>query len=185
MSALHAKLKLVGQTYLFCEKVSLIKNIETVLDLSKLNIADLEVIGHHIQHGGIESNVSADEFMDRAAKLREEVKEGKVDEVVKLQDVTEVRVLDAEVELEDGTVTTVKEVGVKKEDPRKTYVQEKVIDVPAAVALINVKNIPDCDREVLEYALATETATKGRKSVLTEIKNLLEELDKEDSKDGE
>ena len=182
MSALHAKLKLVGQTYLFCEKVSLIKNIETVLDLSKLNIADLEVIGHHIQHGGIESNVSADEFMDRAAKLREEVKEGKVDEVAKLQDVTEVRVLDAEVELEDGTVTT---VSVKKEDPRKTYVQEKVIDVPAAVALINVKNIPDCDREVLEYALATETATKGRKSVLTEIKNLLEELDKEDSKDGE
>ena len=41
MSALHAKLKLVGQTYLFCEKVSLIKNVETVLDLNKLNIAEL------------------------------------------------------------------------------------------------------------------------------------------------
>lgn len=177
MSNLQAKLKLVGQTFLFGEKFALRKGREVVVDVSKLNIADLEIIANQIKYGIIESNVSADKFLERSLELRQKVSIGDVDEVYHLQIIDEVRVLDAEIELEDGTVTTQAQLDEEaKADPRKDFVREKIIDAPGSVALVAIKNIPDVDLEILQFALATEIASKNRKTVVSAISSEIEEL---------
>ena len=173
---LHAKVKLVGHTYLFGEKVSLTKGQEIVVDLNKLNIADLEILGTHIRSASVISNINADEFIEKAAALRSEVLEGKVENVLKLQEIEVPVVLDAEVELEDGTKTTVAEVQKpKKLDSREEFVLDRIINKPASVAMIAAKNIPDVVAPVLEFAVEKEKADKNRKSVLAVLQ---EELDK-------
>ena len=177
---LHAKVKLVGHTYLFGEKVSLTRGQEIVVDLNKLNIADLEILGHHIRSASVVSNINADEFIEKAAALRSEVLEGKVENVLKLQEVKQPVVLDAEVELEDGTKTTVAEVQKpKKLDSREEFVLDRIINKPASVAMIAAKNIPDAVVPVLEFAIEKEKADKNRKSVLAVLQEELDKLKKE------
>lgn len=181
MSNLHAKLKLKNQTFLFGEKFALRKNREIVVDMSKLNVADLEIIANQIKQGIVESNIPADKFVDRAFELRQKVKVGDVEEVFNLQTVEDVRVLDAEIELDDGTVVTQSELDeMSKHDPRKDFIQEKIIDSSSAPALVAIKNIPDVDVGILEYAINTEAASKNRKSIISALKSELASLTKED-----
>lgn len=180
MSNLHAKLKLKNQTFLFGEKFALRKNREIVVDMSKLNVADLEIIANQIKQGVVESNIPADKFMDRAFELRQKVKTGDVEEVFNLQIVEDVRVLEAEVELENGTVITQSELDeLSKHDPRKDFIQERIIDASSAPALVAIKNIPDVDIEILEFAINTEVASKNRKSIISALKSEIASLTEE------
>lgn len=180
MSNLHAKLKLKNQTFLFGEKFALRKNREIVVDMSKLNVADLEIIANQIKQGVVESNIPADKFMDRAFELRQKVKTGDVEEVFNLQIVEDVRVLEAEVELENGTVITQSELDeLSKHDSRKDFIQERIIDASSAPALVAIKNIPDVDIEILEFAINTEAASKNRKSIISALKSEIASLTEE------
>lgn len=177
MKAIQAKVKLLTQMFLFGEKISLKRGEETVFDISKLGIGDLEILAHHIRRGEIESNVASDRFYERAATLRKEVAQGKYDNVLKLEDVQEVRVLEAEIELEDGTKTTLAALEeAQKADPRIQFVTDKILDAATSVAMIAVKNIPDVTLEILEFAKESETRGKNRRGVITTIESEIARL---------
>lgn len=163
--------------FLFGEKISLKRGEETVFDISKLGIGDLEILAHHIRRGEIESNVPSDRFYERAATLRKEVTQGKYDNVLKLEDIQEVRVLEAEIELEDGTKTTLAALEeAQKADPRIQFVTDKILDAATSVAMIAVKNIPDVTLEILEFAKESETRGKNRRGVITTIESEINRL---------
>ena len=177
MKAIQAKVKLLTQMFLFGEKISLKRGEETVFDISKLGIGDLEILAHHIRRGEIESNVPSDRFYERAATLRKEVTQGKYDNVLKLEDIQEVRVLEAEIELEDGTKTTLAALEeAQKADPRIQFVTDKILDAATSVAMIAVKNIPDVTLEILEFAKESETRGKNRRGVITTIESEINRL---------
>ena len=177
MKAIQAKVKLLTQMFLFGEKISLKRGEETVFDISKLGIGDLEILAHHIRRGEIESNVPSDRFYERAATLRKEVTQGKYDNVLKLEDIQEVRVLEAEIELEDGTKTTLAALEeAQKADPRIQFVTDKILDAATSVAMIAVKNIPDVTLEILEFAKESETRGKNRRGVIATIESEIARL---------
>ena len=177
MKAIQAKVKLLTQMFLFGEKISLKRGEETVFDISKLGIGDLEILAHHIRRGEIESNVPSDRFYERAATLRKEVTQGKYDNVLKLEDIQEVRVLEAEIELEDGTKTTLAALEeAQKADPRIQFVTDKILDAATSVAMIAVKNIPDVTLEILEFAKESETRGKNRRGVIATIESEINRL---------
>lgn len=175
---MQIKIKLVGSSFLFGEKFSMIRGQEKVLDSDKLNIADLEIISHYIRSGTLESTANADDIMSIALELREQVLNGDTDKVFHLQNEASVEVVDAEIVDENGNVTTTAEILERKQlkSDMKTFVADKVVNANGAQALVALKNSPYQTKEDLEYALNAEVESKNRKTVVALIEEQLAAL---------
>ena len=175
---MQIKIKLIGSSFLFGEKFSMIRGQEKVLDSDKLNIADLEIISHYIRSGTLESTANADDIMNIALELRTQVSDGETDKVFHLQNETSVEVVDAEIVDEDGNVTTTAEILERKQlkSDMETFIADKVINASGAQALVALKNSPYQTKEALEYALNAEVESKNRKTVVALIEEQLAAL---------
>ena len=175
---MQIKIKLIGSSFLFGEKFSMIRGQEKVLDSDKLNIADLEIISHYIRSGTLESTANADDIMNIALELRTQVSDGETDKVFHLQNETSVEVVDAEIVDEDGNVTTTAEILERKQlkSDMETFIADKVINASGAQALVALKNSPYQTKEALEYALNAEVESKNRETVVALIEEQLAAL---------